>query len=120
MELIKTGQASYYFNTNKIDTEIKNKGEALAEQHFEDGSSIKKDLFGDDVKKSAGYDFSFRCYSGTRLSKDKKKFLQIKQVFPPSPLKKSYTYIPRSLLLRMQISSTVLLKNLQILMFQVC
>lgn len=42
LELIKAGQASYYFATDKRDTEIRNKGETLAEQHFGDGSSIKK------------------------------------------------------------------------------
>ncbi|MEN8211995.1 MAG: hypothetical protein ABFR31_09765, partial [Thermodesulfobacteriota bacterium] len=61
LELIKTVQASYYFTTDKIDTEIKNRGEILAEQHFRGGSSIKKDLFGDNVEQSAGNGFAFRC-----------------------------------------------------------
>ena len=112
LEVIKSRQISYNFTTDKIDTQIKKKGEALAEYRISGNSHIKKDLFGNRVAQDTGYGFALRCSSGTWLSKDKKKFWPVKQVFPLSPLKKRYTYIPRSVFLRMQISSMAALKHL--------
>ncbi len=88
LELIKAKQASYYFTTDKIDIDIKKKGEALVEQRLGGDTYIKKDLFGNNVEQSTGYGFAFRCAAGTRLSKDNKKAFAGKTGFPSLSIEK--------------------------------
>ncbi|MBU1341123.1 MAG: FapA family protein [Proteobacteria bacterium] len=82
LELIKHRKALYHFETNKIDTEAKKKGATLAEQHSGGETYLKKDLFGNNIEQTTGYDLTFRCASGTRLSKDKAKAFAGKTGFP--------------------------------------
>jgi uncharacterized protein len=88
LELIKDRQAIYSFTTDKIDTEIKNRGETLVEQRIGKGRYIKKDLFGNNIEQATGYDFAFRCASGTRFSKDHKKAFAGKTGFPSLSIEK--------------------------------
>lgn len=73
LELLKSRKAVYHFDTARMDSEIKKKGETLAEQNFGGGTYLKKDLFGNNIAQTRGYDLTFRCTAGTRLSKDKTK-----------------------------------------------
>ncbi len=82
MELIKSRRASYLFDTSKIDTVEKKKGEALAKQGVSCETYLKIDLFGNTVEQKRGEDFTFRCANGTRLSKDDTKAFAGKTGFP--------------------------------------
>lgn len=82
LELIKDRKANYHFDTGKIDTEEKKMGATLAEQHLGKETYLKKDLFGNSIEQKRGYDFTFRCANGTRLSKDKTKAFAGKSGFP--------------------------------------
>ncbi len=82
LELIKVRQTSFYFNTDKIDPEIKNRGKVLVEQLSGTAVYIKKNLFGKNVKQSTEYGSAFRCAAGTRFSKDRKKAVAGKTGFP--------------------------------------
>ncbi len=81
-ELIKNRNATYHFNTTIIDTETKKRGATLAEQLLGGNTYLKKDLFGKNIEQEKGYDFTFRCASGTRLSKDKTKAFAGKTGYP--------------------------------------
>ena len=82
LNMLKTRQVSFYFNTNKIDSEIKKKGQALAEQHTRNITYVKKDLLGNNIEQPTGYSFALRCATGARLSKDKKKVFAGKTGYP--------------------------------------
>lgn len=82
LELIKAKKAMYHFDTRKIDTEIKKKGAALVEQRIGTDTYLKKDLFGNNIEQTKGHDFTFKCGSGTRLSKDRTKAFAAKTGFP--------------------------------------
>ncbi|MCD4722988.1 MAG: FapA family protein [Desulfobacula sp.] len=82
LELIKTRKAFYHFDTSKIDTEVKKKGATLAEQRIGGDTYLKKDLFGNNIEQTKGHDVTFRCASGTRLSKDNTKAFAGKTGFP--------------------------------------
>jgi len=82
LELIKTRKAFYHFDTSRIDTEIKKRGEALVEQRIGGDTYLKKDLFGNNIEQTNGHDFTFKCASGTRLSKDNTKAFAGKTGFP--------------------------------------
>ena len=82
IELIKDRKAVYHFNTNKIDKEQKEMGATMAEQGIGPETHLKKGVFGNDIEQSCGYDFTFRCRAGTRLSKDKTKAFAGKSGFP--------------------------------------
>ncbi|MCP3874760.1 MAG: DUF342 domain-containing protein, partial [Desulfobacteraceae bacterium] len=82
LELIKNKKAIYHFDTNKIDAVEKKKGETLAEQSSSSDSYLKKNIFGNNIEQKKGYDLTFRCTKGTRLSKDKTKAFAGKTGFP--------------------------------------
>ncbi len=82
VELIKNRKAAYYFSTDKVDGEEKKKGETLAEQYLGRETILKKDLFGNDIQKSNGYDLTFRCGAGARFSKDHTKAFAGRGGFP--------------------------------------
>jgi hypothetical protein len=82
LELIKARKAIYHFDTDKIQTEAKTKGATLAEQNLGGNTHLKKNLFGKNIDQKKGYDFTFRCSSGTRLSKDHTKAFAGKTGFP--------------------------------------
>jgi len=82
LELVKQRKTTYSFNTQKLATEEKKKGATLAEQTLGTTSHLKKDLFGNHVEQSGGWDHSLRCGVGTRLSKDKTKAFAGKTGFP--------------------------------------
>ena len=93
MELIKARKAIYHFDTDKIDTEIKAKGETVAEQRLGGDTYLKKNLFGKNIEQSRGYDLTFRCTSGTRLSKDNTKAFAGKTGCPSISIeRKLYTH----------------------------
>ena len=82
LELIKNRKASYSFDTGKVDTQEKKMGATLAEQYLGGETYLKKDLFGNNLEQSKGYDFTFRCAAGTRLSSDQTKAFAGKTGFP--------------------------------------
>ncbi len=82
IERIKHRKAVYHFDTDRIDDRKKDMGATLAEQVTGPQTHVKKDLFGNHVEQTQGYDFTFRCGSGTRLSKDKTKAFAGKSGFP--------------------------------------
>jgi len=82
LELIKAKRAFYHFDTSRIDTEIKKKGATLVEQRIGGDTYLKKDLFGNNIEQTKGHDFTFKCASGTRLSKDNTKAFAGKTGFP--------------------------------------
>ena len=82
IERIKERKAVYHFDTDRIDDRQKDMGATLAEQITGPQTHVKKDLFGNHVEQPQGYDFTFRCGSGTRLSKDKTKAFAGKTGFP--------------------------------------
>jgi SHS2 domain-containing protein len=82
VELVNQKKAVYHFDTHSIDTEEKKKGATLAEQHLGQEARVKKDLFGQHVQFSHGWEATFRCGAGTRLSKDKTKAFAAKTGFP--------------------------------------
>lgn len=82
LELIKTRKAEYLFNNIQIDSEAKKKGATLAELRILGDTYLKKDLFGKNIKQTNGHNLTFRCASGTRLSKDKAKAFAGKTGFP--------------------------------------
>lgn len=82
IERIKERKAVYHFDTDRIDDRQKDMGATLAEQTTGSQTHVKKDLFGNHVEQTQGYDFTFRCGSGTRLSKDKTKAFAGKSGFP--------------------------------------
>lgn len=99
MELIKSRKARYSFNTGGIDENKKQKGETLAEQGISCDTYLKKDLFGDTVEQERGMDFTFRCDSGTRLSKDGTKAFAGKTGFPSLSIeRKLFIHPPISVL----------------------
>ena len=67
LELIKDRKASYSFDIGKVDTQEKKMGATLAEQYLGKEIFFKKDIFGNNLEQSQGYDFTFRCAAGTRL-----------------------------------------------------
>jgi len=95
LELIKSRKAVYHFDTDKIDTEAKNKGETLAEQQFRGDAYLKKDLFGNNIEQAKGYDFTFRCAAGTRLSKDATKAFAGKTGFPSLSIERKLYIHPK-------------------------
>lgn len=98
-ELIKNKKASYSFDTTKVDTQEKKMGATLAEQSFGGGIHLKKDLFGNHQEQSKGYEFTFRCASGTRLSSDQTKAFAGKTGFPSLSIeRKLYIHPPISVL----------------------
>jgi len=88
LELIKNRKASYHFNTDKIDTKAKKNGETLVQQRPGGDTYLKKDLFGNNIKQTRGYDLTFRCANGTRLSKDNTKVFASKTGFPSLSIEK--------------------------------
>jgi len=82
LELIKAKKAFYHFDTHKIDTEAKKKGATLAEQRIGGDTYLKKDLFGNNIEQTKGHEVTFRCGSGTRLSKDNTKAFAGRTGFP--------------------------------------
>ena len=82
LELIKARKAFYHFDTHKIDTEAKKKGATLAEQRIGGDTYLKKDLFGNNIEQTKGHEVTFRCGSGTRLSKDNTKAFAGRTGFP--------------------------------------
>jgi hypothetical protein len=88
LELIKSRRAAYHFDTNPGRAETKKKGEPLAEQNFGGDTHLKKDLFGKDIQQTRGYDLSFRCASGSRLSNDRTKAFAGKTGVPALSIEK--------------------------------
>jgi hypothetical protein len=88
LELIKSRRAVYHFDTGPGGAEVKKKGETLAEQNFGGDTHLKKDLFGKDIQQTRGYDLTFRCASGTRLSNDRKKAFAGKTGVPALSIEK--------------------------------
>jgi hypothetical protein len=82
VELVKGRKASYSFDVDKVDTQEKKMGATLAEQYRGKEIFIKKDVFGNNLEQSQGYDFTFRCAAGTRLSSDQTKAFAGKTGFP--------------------------------------
>ncbi|SDU49081.1 FapA family protein [Desulfobacula phenolica] len=62
----------YHFDTGKTDTEPTKKGALLAEQRLEEGTYLKKNVFGNNIEQPKAHDLFFRCASGTRFLKDNK------------------------------------------------
>ena len=99
LELIKNRKAAYFFDTTKVDTQEKKMGATLAEQYLGGEAYLKKDLFGNNREQTEGYDFTFRCASGTRLSSDQTKAFAGKTGFPSLSIdKKLYIHPLISLL----------------------
>jgi hypothetical protein len=82
VELVKNRKASYSFDVDKVDTQEKKMGATLAEQYRGKEIFIKKDVFGNNLEQAQGYDFTFRCAAGTRLSSDQTKAFAGKTGFP--------------------------------------
>ncbi|MBU1195418.1 MAG: DUF342 domain-containing protein [Proteobacteria bacterium] len=82
MELIKSRKARYLFDTSKIDTVEKKRGEPLAEKVLSNDAYLKKNLFGDNIEQRKEEVFTFRCASGVRMSKDETKAFAGKTGFP--------------------------------------
>lgn len=82
VELIKNRKAIYHFDTSTISSDSLDMGATLAEQDLGPSTYTKKDLFGENIEQPSGYDFTFRCGFGTRLSKDQTKAFAGKSGFP--------------------------------------
>ncbi len=80
--LIKEKKVIYHFDTSRIDTEKKDKGATLAEQHLGSEAHVKKSVLGSNLEQKNGSVSGFRCGAGTRLSKDKTKVFAGKTGFP--------------------------------------
>ena len=94
-ELLKSKKASYSFDITKVDPLEKKMGAALAQQYLGGEIHLKKDLFGNNQEQTKGYEFPFRCASGTRLSSDQTKAFAAKTGFPSLSIeRKLYIHPP--------------------------
>ena len=82
IEMVKQKKATYHFDTTAIDTEEKKKGATLAEQYIGQEAHLKKDIFGRHIEQPHGWEPTFRCGAGTRLSKDNSKAFAGKTGYP--------------------------------------
>ena len=94
MELIKSRKAAYHFDTEAIDRTEKKRGETLAEQRVGCDAVLKKNLFGDTVKTELYSDFTFRCGSNVRLSKDGSKVFAGKSGCPALSIERKLFVFP--------------------------
>lgn len=88
VELVKGRKASYSFDVDKVDPQEKKMGATLAEQYRGKEIFLKKDVFGNNLEQSQGYDFTFRCAAGARLSSDQTKAFAGKTGFPSLSIEK--------------------------------
>ncbi len=86
--LIKEKKVEYHFDITCIDTEKKDKGATLAEQHLSSEAHVKKSVLGKNLEQKNGSVSGFRCGTGTRLSKDKTKVFAGKTGFPSLSIEK--------------------------------
>lgn len=82
LSIFKNGNVTYFFETDKISTVLKKKGETLAEYKNASERIMKKDIYGSHADFPEHDSPFFRCSTGTRISKDQAKVFAGKTGFP--------------------------------------
>ena len=82
MESMELAKPVYHFDSDKKEPKVKKKGAPLAEVLSGGDAYFEKDLFGNRIEQLNGKTLSFRCASGTRLSRDDTKALADKTGVP--------------------------------------